>query len=548
MKIRNRILVSILTAFSVGISIADFARADSWSAPQTIYADGNVGIGISGLSTIFSQNSRLQAVGDSGPSMKALCKSISTEGCSPTDKFNAYSVLAPCKSVNDSWCIEGLSIGANSENLIAGTLIRTLKTPTFAGSSDIGLVAGGQGSLWKVSNQMNAGGTDTYEILAKLSAVKSGTPYFQIQNLSVEVNPYKQVQGSFMPIVDTLAENPAGQKILTESGNDAKCAWQEYGLCGVKQDFLPETRIKLQLRIGNNLDKWLVGRFYDSKISISPLSNTQNQLSVEGVSASVPRLAIGVPYSNLSEIEKNAWDQSYPGMNYVQQPGEYFLGYGKFSQDFLSVMDAFKSETGDKASGKVNIWSFISQPVSNGCFSIQGSIPGVVSTNAMGVDSSPPTFENGAFVYHLSGYHFNPDGSVFQGTYDLNLSSEVAHCLYNIPQSLNAATVSRVNSDGSTNLTTNTVHDDGKWLHLSINGFTFSNPTIKVTFTHSDTLPVIPVESSIPQTSNSDKISILPKTDSPNVVPQKSKIFYCIKGKVVKEIKTAKCPTGYKKK
>jgi hypothetical protein len=129
-----------------------------------------------------------------------------------------------------------------------------------------------------------------------------------------------------------------------------------------------------------------------------------------------------------------------------------------------------------------------------------------------------------------------PNGKEFLGSYNLIISGEVARCLYRFTDAPIQASVSVTSSDGQARVATTSLVERDGWLKLSANGFTFSNPTVKVKLSQ-------------------EKVDLAP-TPTPSATPiakpaaAKKTSITCVKGKTTKKVTAVnpKCPTGYKKK
>lgn len=161
------------------------------------------------------------------------------------------------------------------------------------------------------------------------------------------------------------------------------------------------------------------------------------------------------------------------------------------------------------------------------------SLSGIVTTNSTMYNGNPPTFnrEDQTLDYKVMSPHFLPNGTVFKGSYDLVIKSDVARCIYGFSSAPISATISVISSDGTAQVATTLVREKDGWLSLSAKNFTFSSPTVKV---------------SLKQAGSKES---KPSTGSQSITAIKSTIT-CIKGKSVKKVTAVKpvCPSGYKKK
>jgi hypothetical protein len=133
----------------------------------------------------------------------------------------------------------------------------------------------------------------------------------------------------------------------------------------------------------------------------------------------------------------------------------------------------------------------------------------------------------GTLDYKVGAPHLASNGDVFKGSYDLQLRSDVARCLYKFSSAPIKATVSIASDNGDSNIATTIVSEDKAtgWLRMSASNFMFSNPTVKIRITQESTSMVNPT------------------------ALKKSSII-CIKGNSTKTVTAVNptCPTGYKRK
>lgn len=162
-----------------------------------------------------------------------------------------------------------------------------------------------------------------------------------------------------------------------------------------------------------------------------------------------------------------------------------------------------------------------------GCFA-KGDINGVVTTNATAYTSGAPTFDlgNQSLNYQVSSPHFDANGKVNIGNYNLQINSKVARCLYGFTSAPISATVSIISENGENQVATTTLKEPNGWIYLTAGGFSYSSPTLKVKFTQT-AAQVAPVK----------------------VSPKKSTIT-CVKKGLIKKVSAInpQCPAGYKKK
>ena len=198
--------------------------------------------------------------------------------------------------------------------------------------------------------------------------------------------------------------------------------------------------------------------------------------------------------------------------------------YGDFS---MSIIKNLSGEVKDTAVAAPSAWSFRSLDDSygsgmNSCITSGSGLKGIVTTNSTTYSQGAPEFSGGNLSYKVASLHYLPDGTVFHGSYDLILKSDVARCLYKFSNAPISATISIVSEDGTNQVASTTVGEKDGWLYLSAKNFTFSAPTVNIKLTQAGT----------------------PVRENKSL----SKKITCVKGKVSKVVTTASCPSGYKKK
>ena len=464
------------------------------------------------------------------------CESLSTDICDPAKNptyLQANSTLGPCESPTQENCIESLAIGTDPKNLVTAKLIRKTKGITFDPDPRYNFPGGSTISLWDVPGVPSASGLTTYAITSTMKLnFRNGA--FQVDDFYAGVTPYREETGNYKQTkIDPDPNTPAERKY--QWGSDQFCVFAEDGLCGVAQDFAPDTYIKMQLRIPNQVGGWFRGRIKDPVLDVSTFSSKNNLLTIEAAPVNVSRLTIPVLKSSFTDQEK-IWFT-----NMGQWGNGTVTGSGPqagIPQDSFPFIAYYRERLKDTSSGSNTFWNVSTTAWGNGsqCLQDKSKILGVVSTNSLAYDGGSPSFEDGSLNYRVSGLHFKPDGKTpVLGTYNLVMRSEVARCLYGFTSAPIQAFVSI--SGGDTQVIATTVTGESKgWLSLSAAGFTFSEKTIKVKISQEEAKPVVtptPVASPAAKPAVAKKLTIT-----------------CVKGKTSKKVTAVKpvCPTGFKKK
>mgnify|MGYP000273848553 FL=1 len=208
----------------------------------------------------------------------------------------------------------------------------------------------------------------------------------------------------------------------------------------------------------------------------------------------------------------------------------------------VDLAAAFAPAYKDKATSTNTTWTFKAMNYGQNSAEVQkcsdnsGNVAGLVTTNALTYLPGPPTFdkESQSLTYKVASPHFEANGALASGSYDLSMRSDIARCLYGFSSAPIKAEISITSDDGEKKVATTIVNEKNGWLYLSAKGFTFSSPTINVKLSQ-------------------EKVVAIP-TPTPSAVAKpvakKSVTISCVKGKTTKKVSgtSPKCPTGYKKK
>jgi hypothetical protein len=102
----------------------------------------------------------------------------------------------------------------------------------------------------------------------------------------------------------------------------------------------------------------------------------------------------------------------------------------------------------------------------------------------------PPSFnkESQSLDYKVAAPHYDRNGKENIGRYNLVLDSKVARCIYGFTNAPIQASVSILNTDGTQQISTSIINEKNGWLYLSVSGYTYSAPTLKVKLLQDGTL------------------------------------------------------------
>ena len=482
------------------------------------------------------------------PNATALCDEFNTHGCNldATANLAVQSILPVCGTAIEN-CIDSLEFTKADGTVISGKFNRYFKGKQFAAVSELGMPGGSRTSLWDAPSVTNSGGTDQYVVNANV-----GWSYFQgratVTDFKAAIYAVKGKSGSGYR-EPGIVFGPAAYGIyssITETGEvvyDGTCVATEANYCAERVEFASGTRIKLVLKLSNKVTGWLHGRISKPEISVTPINDLFNTLSVTADSVEVPMM-----YAQFNKSEmKRDFAGEYKNAGYMGK-GLYETAFWRqYSPDhpFATTIVTTLGESAKNTAAEVHTyWKVASIPnnSTNMCMSDTSKLIGFVTTNAMAYSGSAPTWDGSTLEYKVAGLHFMPDGKTpTSGTYDLAMRSDTARCLYGFSKAPISASISVTSADGEQKLMTTVLNEKNDWLYLAAYGFTFSAPTIRIKLSQEQPKEVTPVTAPAPAPSPSS---------TPMVVKAAVKTLKCVKGKAVKTVKGAnpKCPAGYKAK
>ena len=534
-------LILIFSLVLIGYS----AHADRSTASWPTIPEAGSGIGIYGATysegiisiyPSFVMGAKKSPTGSS--TFEFVCDSATDPKC-VTEEFPgvAHMIIPPCEVDSSSMCIEGLSVGKEG-SLEPAKFARLVKSKTMSGNIVSKVPNGYNQSLWKMPASNGFAAQDFAVYVLYKSTLKGVVIDFQAQ-----VNPY--VENRDTRYQEQTATNEAisdgGQRIVGSNG-DYGCTWIEQGLCGKATNFQEGMRVELKLRVFDGLAGWLSGRLKAPEVSIQEAGTSLRSMKISGEPVSVQKAFAKVKIADAAADLKS--EVSYVGIKEDQQYLFTSSANDRNAIDFFNLWDKYKLWP-DNAASVATVWGFSSLLATNEpCLADRSRVIGLVTTNAMVYDGTPPKFTDGELQYRVASVHNDPAGKKFQGIYDLVIDSKVARCLYNYSNAPISASVSIASSEGNQNVSTTVVTEKDGWFRMGAYGFHYSAPTIKVKLS----------QEAVAQkpTPTPEPTPVVTATPTPSVKPAVAKktTITCVKGKVTKKVTAVnpKCPAGYKKK
>ena len=489
------------------------------------------------------------------------CRSTDDADCTFDEKSSGYasSLLPPCVDTSSTNCIVGLSITPQDGQGKSAKLVKEIGGFTIPADPVKGYIGGRSASIWEVDGATSADSPKVRFLVA--AQFGAGWDYrelkFNVQKLSVSVFPMVEKPGDFE--ADRWAtdqerlESARGQfsgvplkyipkvKQGMSRSNLRDCLFFDEKYCALQTVFQEGTRVKVDLRLTNELGGWFHGRIKDPVITIDQATPTSNLVSVDAEAISIPRLTHVVDLNSLDPVEQKLFNQTFWG---GAAPRELYAGpLADTGETGFSFLNSLRDKVGDAAAGATSAWNFSSISAGNGsaCLNQKGKVLGIVSTNATVFESTAPKFSDGQLAYKVSGLHFQKDKKTENlGIYDLVINSEVARCLYGFTKAPISASVS-ITGGSDQKIATTVVNEKNGWLKLAAYGFTYSEKVLQVKLSQAAEVKPSPTPTPTP--------SVSPTPTSKPTIAKKTTIT-CVKGKTTKKVTAVgpKCPSGFKKK
>ncbi len=479
----------------------------------------------------------------------------------PSDQFQKYhSPMGYCNQEVKTDCVSdvlaydkaGTQLPVNYVGPFGGD-----PSWSFIGDPLLNLPTSGQSFLVDIPGAPHIGGTK-YLISSVLDGFKYPTDtQFKTNGFQATIWPVNIVDGAFLPASESLVPN-AYSALGINAGSGGACSGvqSEVGRCAVSVAAPLDVSIGLRMKFATKIDPWLHGRISNVQAQVVNDEANNQIVTIVGNPVRVPTIFGWVTKSSAPQQLTDFYKSMDP---FLLNMGN---GYGNCLDPSLSqgacnpkfwesiLRGPFNDSNGFS---ELSIWLPIvkntaaAAPTSWTIRSMSGDFSGCpnpnhligfVNTNSTLYMPGPPTFNQATQTldYQVLSTHNLPDGSAFQGTYDLLIDSALARCIYHFSSAPIKATVSVISSDGIQQSVTTAVTERDGFIHMGAYGFTFSSPTISVKLSQDEpaTTPITPEIPALPAVS-----------------PKAKKItITCIKGKLVRKMtgSNPKCPSGFKKK
>lgn len=500
----------------------------------------------------------------------SACSSLGDPRCSKMNVFKARTMMPICVSDSETNCIEKISaISAAGQELEVqtGEKFPGVQPQDFVGDPARKLPSGGPAPMVTIPGAPHAGGNKYILIFNHDGIIDLRTgpnaefnPTFTGGIFAVSTKSGNFNVGSTLTSLPLFESWGRGAEYLgfSQAGDIYQgCLINDANSCAVAQPIPLDVTFSVKVRVNFKVVSWFSGRLTDPNVKIETANNGNQTITITAKPATVPKV---LKWAKKTDLPKNIIDYyaSLPkplggtgdlGSLQTDDPSAWSLlrQLTNFNEQMMQEFLLWLPVIGDKSDYLPTLWTVRSMNEGNSrnsCLNSSSEVLGIVSTNASQYLEGPPVFNSAtsSLEYKVAAPHLKPNGEVFLGSYDLQLRSESARCLYGFSNAPISATVEVVSENGEKQIAVTTVNEKDGWLYLSAKGFTFSAPIVNVKLTQEKAV-VTPTPTPTPSAS---------ATPSPSAAPVtlKKTSITCLKGKTSKKVTAVNpvCPKGYKKK
>ena len=564
MKLKS-VVSSVLISFILGlvptISAANSVPDEQYSSHSFNTPKDKIGIFFEepyGTSLRFPSMLYAQSFSNGGTDTGPFCDGLDDPACAGVDQLYYYALMPPCKSAVQVDCIESIyAIASGTTDRINGIYKESIPDKVdhpFKADPARGLPEGSVSGIWQIPNIKHGGGsTDFAAIVSRFGLIRKGNPLFPgTADFRAAIFPVNIIRDSrYLGTYLEFDTRGGRSRLGFRSGfqpngfDDTACAIVANGICALRQSFPNDVQFGTVIRFSKVFSGWMHGRIDAPEIDYQ-LTDYGTRVDIKGLSTRVPKVD---GYTEPDNLTKKGVDIK-----------DYILG-GKIgsnigSDSSIDDLNYWAEALNNKAVANPTEWNFFSLPeyqmqTANRCVKTHKTLAGFVTTNSTAYSAGPPTFneETQSLDYKVASLHLTSDGKVFQGKYNLYIDSKVARCIYGFSNAPISATVTIVSNNLEQTFKTASLQENNGWIHLSVNGFTFSSPTIKVRLKQVKPEVKIPTPTPTPTPTPAPSATATKQAlAKPKKVVATKKTITCIKGKLTKKVTglAPKCPSGYK--
>ena len=509
------------------------------------------------------------------------CEAVNSNKCDANTLRTFTSVMPVCTQASDVNCIESLRAATSDSKISEANFIDYFpKKPlnAFAGDVKLRVPNGSATSIWSLPAYPHAGGNLYLVNVAVQGSISSPIIPAQINTFEMSIWPVSIIDRSICgPESKSLVNCDAGWQLGANSlysnwwagsegfGSDGihNCVAKSLNKCAQKFAFPKDVRFFVKVRTNALPAGWLHGRMTDPQISITK-ANGYSVLEVSALPTEVPIVAARYQWDEMPSTLRELYSTKTGA--FVQDGGNisgittvlsdlpnapedphlrsYWSQPHSSGTNGIAELNAWLPYVKNTSTASSSVWrlrTLSSNEISGAdlCFTDSTKVTGIVTTNATEYSSGPPSFNpaDGTLNYKVSAPHFKPDGSVFKGTYDLLMTSEVARCVYKFSKAPISASIEITGEDGEVHVATTSFSEADGWVALHAKNFTYSSPILRAKLTQERAQVTLAPKDSVANKVNSPRETLLSEgtqyflnnlKSSPDGIPFKGKDTSCV--------------------
>jgi len=521
---KSNILTTLVAASLVLVPVSSSQGSTGIDEQFSPSAPPTSGPGWTGIyasnSTMHNQSYLLGAsisdpnAGDRLAGDRQICSSVNDAICSASKSIEFSADLPSCDSSNPNNCVADLTSTKADGSVVHGAFqgfFSSSKQPIFVGDATKGVPTAYYPSIWTFPGVTHSGG-DKFLLIPTIS-------YPSTSGMNISASDVLNVALYPISIASTTTEVGTTKTVLNGDGahsiqyafnqSDNCPLYEITHQCAVRWPFPSDLSFGITIKTTASVDGWLHGRVSKSSVSITKQGNVTT-INISGSPSTVPTLYFWKKWTELSpKLQKYLLAGANSGNWYFGDPSQLWpdhskpvpwekasilRGMGMFNQGLFDEYVMWLNEQSANSVADVSTWDFGTangggEGINNNkCLSqAQGvdGITGLTTTNANMYVSAPPSFNPKTMTldYQVASPHLDKSGNPEVGNYDLLISDKVVRCIYGFSSAPVSASVSVVNSDGTTQIATTSQGESNGFLHLEVHGFHYSSPVIKVKVT-----------------------------------------------------------------
>lgn len=383
-----------------------------------------------------------------------ICKSRSISFS--RNKWGSKNQLPICISQQEKrFCFEKPTLLDSKGHIIELIQDGEVDGPSWPANLDFSSPSAEKIQVWRSASDDSLSG---YVLKAMIDVNGSfSTKKTTIDNLSISFLRFQ-----LKPLNNSISGN-------VQTVTPSNCLWietrNEIQYCSHQLYFPEGITLNLVLHLSKDLTGWLSGRLEDPIVEVNKIGEDFNSLSISAKPTSVPVFGGDVPCGILRNIKCGT------GLN---------MPFGQVPD--ANELNSIATTFGDKSNLEVPMWTFSSiNPVTKSkCTPAAGKFAGLVFSNSTFATTEPPKFIDGTLNYKLGALHYKSDGNVFKGRYTLLVESRFARCLWKLSSAPVMAKITVVGTSDEKIISTTLINENGGYIKLGVDNFTFSIPTVKV--------------------------------------------------------------------